>query len=168
MKRAALVIVFLAVCCSLCRAQQRSEHVRVDNAPVVLLVPEFFSYSPTYKRDTVFTFQCFDEDDSLIKDVKDFAQVKYVSQMKSFIDSNHTYRDDDGKYKPLPVSTIIVRYDRQGEHNWLSVNYATNKYTELVEVPDEVVKSDTINALNTVTHNSEPAVVVKYYRVRGK
>jgi len=161
-----LLTVLLIMYCPFCAAQHKAEYVKVDSAPVVLLVPEFFSYAPSYKRDTVFTFECFDENDSLIQEVKDFTQVKYVSQMKSFTDSNHTYRDDDGKYKPLPVSTIMVRYDRQGEHNWLSVNYATNKYTELIEATDDIVKTDTINSVNAITHSPEQAVIVNYYKVQ--
>ena len=58
----------------------------------------------------------------------DYDSVRYFSLFKSYTDSTHKYKDDDGVKKFLPVSTIIKRYDRLSKDRWMTIEYPSNKY----------------------------------------
>ncbi len=94
-------------------------------------VPDFYSASPRFSRDTMFIFRCYDKHDSLIKYVNDYEQVRYYSEFKEYTDSFHTYKDTNGVKQFLPVSTIVRRYDRVARDKWMCIQYPGNKYTEL-------------------------------------
>ena len=95
-------------------------------------VPEFYYPDTLYKGDTTFAYVCYDARDSVLNadTVIDFANVHYLSLFKSFIDYNHTYRNE-GKNTPLPISLIVHRYDRISTDKWSSISYPENKYAEL-------------------------------------
>ena len=95
--------------------------------------PEFFSALPYKAKDTTYKCECYDARDSIMSmtSIKDINDVRFISLFKSYNDDKHTYTDASGKLQPLPVSSIIRRYDRTGKNKWLSVDYATNKYTQL-------------------------------------
>lgn len=76
--------------------------------------------------------------------VDDYDKVKYYSLFKEYIDSFNTYKDDDGTKKFLPVSYIVRRYDRLGSTRWMSIQYPGNKYGELKDNRDTIVRTDTV------------------------
>jgi len=131
-----------------------------------LIFPEFYSYMPIKIKDTLLKYECYDVHDELLNvgTLQDFNVVKYISVFKSFTDHAHTYIDSMGKEQPLPVSSIICRYDKTGNDKWLSVNYANNKYTNLVEHRNEIVKYDTIPVVDPVKP-TDANVVFRYYKV---
>src|ERR1700733_6773456 len=80
-------------------------------------IPEFYSYMTTKNNDTTYKYECYDTRDSIVNffSIYKFDTVKFVSLFKSYPDNAHPYTDvTDGKRKPLPVSSIIRRYDRVG------------------------------------------------------
>ena len=131
-----------------------------------LLVPQFYCCYPRYDKDTSWKFEAYDSRDSLVNidTVKSIKDVWFFSLFKSFTDSAHTYRDADGSRKLLPVSSIIRRYDRKGKDKWISIDYSRNKYEELREYPDVIVKTDTIVVANAAT-GQKRQVINKYYKV---
>ena len=110
----------------------------------VYLVPEFYYTDSFHKGDTSFVYACYDRRDSILNmdTVRDFEQVHYISLLKNFTDHEHTYRDNDGTKKPLPVSVIAKRYDKLGQNKWMSIGYPGNKYEELKENKNDIVKVD--------------------------
>jgi len=127
-------------------------------------VPEFYFHWPKKDRDTIYEFLCYDDRDSLIPFVENYDSVHYYSLFKKFIDSTHTYKDDDGKRKPLPVANISKRYDKTGKDKWISVEYPENRFTELKAFPDAVVSIDTEAVIDPVTDHTLMKIY-KHYRV---
>lgn len=125
-------------------------NVQAQSKVVLFSVPEFYHYLPQYSRDTAFIFRCYDKRDSIIKEVSDYDQVKYYSLFKEYIDSFHTYKETDGTEKLLPVSYIVRRYDRLGTTKWMSIQYPLNKYTELKDERDVIVRTDTVKMNDTI------------------
>ena len=128
--------------------------------------PEFYSYSSYKIADTTFQFECYDSRDSVINPlaIKDIGDVRFISLFKGYLDPVQTYKDYDGTRKPLPVSSIIRRYDRVGNDKWMSIAYATNKYTELKESRTYIVRTDTMLVTDPIS-NKETATINCYYKV---
>jgi hypothetical protein len=106
-------------------------------------VPEFYYHLARSDKDTTFEFFCYDNRDSLIPVTGDYDSVHYYSLYKTYPDPIHKFMDKDGTEKPMPIATIIKRYDRIGKDRWMSVEYPGNKYGELKEFKDVVVQVDT-------------------------
>ncbi len=127
-------------------------------------VPEFYFHWRKKSRDTTYEFLCYDDRDTLIPFVHNFDSVRYYSLFKSFIDSTNTYRGNDGKKKPLPVSTIVKRYDRTSKDKWISVEYPSNKFTDLKGFRDVIVFIDTEAIADPVTE-TEVQYIYKHFKV---
>jgi hypothetical protein len=146
-----VLIFFYAPC-----ATMGSWAIQADS---VVSVPEFYWLQPVQSVDTTFEMKCYDRQNKLLEQWTMFDQVRYVSVFKTYTDSKHTYKDRDGHVLPLPVSSIITRYDRIGTQQWLRVNYANQQYTKLTEHRDNIVKTDTLKT-------AEGRVVIyRYYSV---
>jgi hypothetical protein len=132
-----------------------------------LLFPEFYSYKPIRKKDTVYQYLCYDMRDSLINvdTLHSIYEVRYISVFQQYTDNLHTYKDAQGVEKPLPVSKIIYRYDKVGNDKWMSIDYSTNKYTKLKEDMGEIVRSDTVTVTHPVTGVKQPRIN-RYYKVK--
>ena len=130
------------------------------------LLPEFYTRFPKYDKDTTWKFELYDSRDSIINidTVQDINIVRYFSLFKSFTDSAHTYKDSNGKDQLMPVSSIIHRYDKTGDDKWISINYTNNKYTELREYKQDIVKTDTVIIVDPIT-GKEQSIFYKYYKV---
>ena len=138
--------------------------------PVVLtehfLIPEFYFYDTVFRADSAFVCEIFDGRDSVINPdtLHDFGNARFISIFKYYIDHAHTYRDNDGKQQPLPVVNMVQRYQRLGKEKWMSIGYPGNKYSELREYRDNIVRTDTFinsNPAHTVTMVS----ICRYYKV---
>ena len=131
-----------------------------------IYVPEFYAYTPLKVNDTTYSFECYDARDSIIKSthIQDIKDVHFISMFKSYPDNEHHYTDANGVRQPLPVSSIIRRYDRVGDDKWMSVDYKTNKYTTLKETRTYVVRTDTLTITNPV-NNKEESIIYCYYKV---
>jgi hypothetical protein len=99
-----------------------------------------------------------------LQQVKENSEIRFISLFKSFDDPVHTYVDN-GVKKPLPVSSITRRYDRVGDDKWISVDYSSNKYSELKEYRNQVVRSDSIMITDPVSHKKELFAIYSYYKV---
>lgn len=145
----------------------------IEKKPVLItdlyLVPEFYSIDSMYNGDTSFVYSCYDRRDSIMDmdTVQNFEQVRYISLLKNFTDHEHTYRDNDGTKKPLPVSVIAKRYDKLGQNKWMSIAYPGNKYQELIENKNEIVKVDSFME-ESATGKEIILSVYKYYKVTAK
>ena len=129
----------------------------------LLYFPEFYSPRATRHKDTVFKFECYDSRDSILKNVKENSEVRFISMFKSYDDPVNTYMDK-GVKKPLPISSIIRRYDRVGDDNWLSVDYATNKVSNLKEYRNQVIRSDSVIIVDPID-KKESITIYSYYKV---
>ena len=118
-----------------------------------------------YNLDTEFKYEFYDDRDSITHNINSFDEVNYISLFKSYTDSQHTYRDKEGKTQYLPVSQIMVRYDRVDTNEWMSINYINNKYSKLKEYKDTVVFTDTVNQVYT---EGIGISIFKYYKVVGE
>ncbi len=127
-------------------------------------VPEFYFHTPKKDKDTTLEFLSYDSRDSLIPSVTNFDSVRYFSLYKSYTDSAHTYVDSNGQKQLLPVSAIVRRYDRIAKDKWMSIEYPSNKYTELKEFKSVIVRSDTESTVDIGTMNSVLSVY-NYYKV---
>ena len=149
---------------------------RLDDTPrhpgilvETFLVPEFYYPDTLYKGDTAFSFAAYDTRDSVLNTdtVPDFARVSFLSLFKSYTDHLHTYRDNNGQQQPLPVSIIVQRYDRLGGNKWSYITYPENKYSELKEYKNEIVRTDTFIDQYGEEHITLESIY-RYYKVRGK
>ena len=137
-----------------------------QSSTVYIYVPEFYSSSPAKIMDTTYSFECYDDRDSVIKptNIHDAKDVKFISEFKSYTDKDHPYTDADGSKKPLPVSSIIRRYDRVGEDKWMSIDYTTNKYTQLKETNTYIVRTDTVT-IKDPGSDKEETLIYCYYKI---
>ncbi len=135
-----------------------------DTTVKLLYFPEFYSHGERKHKDTTFRFECYDARDSILHRIKDNSEIRFISEFKSYADPVHSYKDADGRKKPLPVSSIIRRYDRVGDDKWIKVDYSNNKFTELREYRNKVVRSDSLIILDPVT-NKELVTIYSYYKV---
>jgi hypothetical protein len=97
--------------------------------------------------------------DSNVYQWQNFGEVKFVSVFRKYIDYAHHYTNGDGKELPLPVATIVQRYERSGTNRWIFVDYPRKQFIELKEFPDEIVRRDTVRAAGT------SPVIYEYYKV---
>jgi len=134
-----------------------------NSTAITFFVPEFYFPSKKQIKDTTLEFLCYDSRDTLIPVVTDFDSVRYFSLFKSFVDSAHTY-NDEGVKKPLPVSIIVKRYDRIAKEKWMSVEYPSNKYTELKGFRDNIVKTDSVTSTDPIS-GTETKRIYNYYKV---
>ncbi|MCW3122872.1 MAG: hypothetical protein JWQ38_2364 [Flavipsychrobacter sp.] len=142
----------------------------IEHTPTLItehyLVPEFYYIDSLHKGDTSFVYECYDNRDSILNmdTVQDFDQVRYISLLKKYTDHEHTYRDNDGSRKPLPVSVISKRYDKLGKNKWMSIGYPGNKYQELKEYKNDIVKIDSFME-KTPSGNEIILSIYQYYKV---
>jgi hypothetical protein len=127
-------------------------------------VPEFYFHWPQRSRDTIFEFECYDDRDSIIPQVSNYDSVHYYSLLKKFIDSTHTYRDNDGSQKPLPVSLIVKRYDAKGKDKWICIEYPQNRFTDLKGFRDNIVRVDTEAVVDPIS-GAELLNIYRHYKV---
>lgn len=130
----------------------------------VFTVPEFYFHRPQQVKDTTYEFFCYDSRDSVMGHISDYDSVHYYSLYKSYIDSTHHYKDDNGNKKPLPVSAIVKRFDRIGKDKWMCVQYPHNKYTELKDFKNVIVSSDSDRIVDAITGNEE-LLIYNHYKV---
>ncbi len=136
----------------------------VDTTVQLKYFPEFYSPTPRKHKDTTFTFECYDARDSILHRVKENSQIRFISLFKSYKDPIHTYTDDKGIKKPLPVSSIVKRYDRVGDDKWLTVDYSNNKVSELKEYRNQIVGSDSVIVVDPTT-SKNLVTIYSYYKV---
>ena len=167
----ALILLFLTLVLTSSAQQGNSTNqaafvYKGDTANRTYYFPEFYYRDTKRHKDTTWKFECYDSRDSIMNmdTVSNIRDVRYFSVFKSFTDSAHTYKDSHGQKQLLPVSSIIQRYDRLGKDKWLSVDYSRNKYTELKEYPDEIVKTDTVIIYDPFA-GKERNTYYKYYKV---
>jgi len=123
---------------------------------IILYIPDFLKFpdhgcfKPFRKLDTIFRFEYYDDRDSIIDTIRNFDEVYYVSLLKKYIDSQHTYRDNHGKDQLLPVEQIIQRYDRTDTDKWQAVDYTKNKFYRLTEDQKTITGEDYFDTLPKV------------------
>lgn len=144
--------------------QEAAQKDEVKTAIHYYNVPEFYFHEPKKNKDTTLEFLCYDDQDSLLHGFENFDTVHYLSLYKSYIDSAHTYKDNNGQMQPLPVSSIIQRYDKIGKDKWMSIEYPGNKYTELKEFKSVIVTVDSQDIVDPVT-GSEQLNIYNHYKV---
>ncbi len=138
-----------------------------ENNRTFVYIPEFYTYQTTRNNDTTYKCECYDARDSIMNffALHDFTDVRFVSFFKSYPDNAHPYTDaNDGKRKPLPLSSIIRRYDKVGDDKWMSIDYKTNKYTTLKESRTYIVRTDTLTITDPIS-NKESTTIYCYYKV---
>lgn len=124
-----------------------------------LILPYFFKNATLSIGDTTFEMRCYNKQDSVIKILNDFGEVRYVCRWMHYLDRLHPYKDFDGTYKPLPVSVITARYEKMGTTKWMYINYLTKEYKTYTAHPETIVDSF-INPIVDVPDGS-----VYYYKV---
>jgi hypothetical protein len=130
------------------------------------LFPEFYSYWPIEKDDTVIKYQCYDAENSFINidTIHNIEDVQHILFIKTFTNYLHTYIDADGKPKPSTASKTIYRYDKTDDNTWKSFDVANSYTSELKEFKNEIVRTDTTTIINPV-NNSKQLTIRKYYKV---
>jgi hypothetical protein len=124
-------------------AQQKSKSFSQDSIEVVY-VPDFVIMTEQRKGDTTYVMKCYNKSNDLLANWQRFEEIAYVSVFENYIDKKNYYRDKNGVNQPLPVSSIIMRYDRLGINKWMRVAYKTRKYDQLMAEPTKVVRQDTV------------------------
>ncbi len=146
--------------------QTSTEQKPIATTTYIYNVPEFYYYLPKKYNDTTIAFVCYDYRDSAMRVVTDYDSVRYFSLFKSYTDSTHKYKDDDGVKKFLPVSTIIKRYDRLSKDRWMTIEYPSNKYQELTEYKNVIVSSDTVTMIDPINDKTIQKVFNRYKVVK--
>ena len=136
------------------------------DGPRFFLFPEFYSYWPINKNDTIIKYQCYDAENSYINvdTLHNIEDVQHISFAKVFTNYLHTYIDADGKPKPSTAIKTIYQYDKTGDDTWKSFDYSSNYSAELKEYKKDIVRADTTTVINPVTSNKQ-LTIRKYYKV---
>ena len=132
-------------------------------APEFLRIPKTGFLTPFYHGDTQFEFKFYDHRDSLTKIQGDFDDIGFISLFKNYNDPNHTYTDADGTKKPLPITKIIMRYDRTDSDKWVRVDYGTNKFTDIRTYEQAILTCDTV-IRHAQQGNRDTIDIIRYYR----
>ena len=133
-----MVVTFCAVLVSGSKPGKSGDMVRVRDT-IGFTVPDFLAFkdhgflAPFSRLDTTYHFEFYDDRDTLILDPADIDEVGYISLLRVFVDSQHTYWDKNGKLQLLPVSQIVLRYDRVDSDEWMCIDYTRNKYYHIKE-----------------------------------
>jgi hypothetical protein len=135
-------------------------HANAQNTFKTLLVPEFYFPDAKHIKDSTYELRCYDSRDTLLNSFNNFEEVHYVSIFKNYKDPLHTFRDENGKPQPTPLSIIINRYDRTSKTKWLSIDYPRHSYTTLTEYKEIIVKTDTLYPAGP----KNTAIIYKYYK----
>ena len=139
---------------------------QVTDTPQFVFFPEFYSFWPVDNNDTIFKYECFDAMSNLINadTLLNTNYVHYILLIKTYTDYTRTYIDEDGKPQPQPVSSKVLRYDKNGTGGWICKDFTNQEYTNLKEYRDEIIRTDTASDVNPVTGNKQ-LMVRKYYKV---
>ncbi len=130
------------------------------------LVPEFYYADSLHKGDTTLTYECYDARDSVVNTdtLRSFEKITGYALLKQFKDPDHTYTDANGQKQQLPLTFIVKRFDRLGKEKWMSVAYPGNKYSELKEDRNKIVRTDSFME-NGAENNEVILDIYKYYKV---
>ncbi|MCW3122873.1 MAG: hypothetical protein JWQ38_2365 [Flavipsychrobacter sp.] len=130
------------------------------------LFPEFYSYWPITKGDTIIKYQCYDAENSYINidTLSDIGNVWHIHFLKVFNNYLHTYIDSEGKPKASSAAKIIFRYDRIDNDTWKSTDNISDYIGTLKEDRNDIVRQDTTTVLNTVT-GGKRLTIRKYYKI---
>ncbi len=105
----------------------------------------------------------YEERDSITNDISNFETVRYISMFLNYTDTFHKYKDKNGVLQYLPVTRIIRRWDRVGTDKWMYIDYLDNKFLEIKEYKEEIIKIDTSNIYDPAT-DMWSKNVIKYYK----
>ncbi len=105
----------------------------------------------------------YEERDSITNDLSNFETIRYISMFLNYTDTFHKYKDKDGVMQYLPVTRIIRRWDRVGTDKWIFIDYLDNKFLEIKEYKEEIIKTDTNNTYDP-TKDMWSKNVIKYYK----
>ena len=142
----------------------RASSITVDQdtffpAPDFLRYPDHGFLKPFHVKDSTFKFEFYDSRDSLIAGSPDFDEVFFISLFREYPDSYNKYRDAGGVEKPLPVSTIVQRYDRTDSDKWLRVDYQKRLFTRIREFPGQYTAIDSLDVVKDSVH-----IPARFYR----
>lgn len=137
-----------------------------STTPRYFLFPQFYSYWPIKKGDTVIKYQCYDAENSYINvdTLHNINDVQHIHFVKAFTNYLHTFIDVDGRPKPSTASKIIYKYDETDSDTWKSYDYASKYIGELKEFKSDIVRCDTTTIVHPV-NKSRQLVIRKYYKV---
>jgi hypothetical protein len=136
------------------------------DGPRYFMFPQFYSYWPITKGDTIIKYLCYDKDDNGINvdTLHNIDDVQHISFVKVYTNYLHTYIDPEGKPRPSLASKIIYRYDKTGDDSWTSTDYGSNYISELKEHKNEIVRTDTTTVVNPIT-STKQLTIRKYYKI---
>ena len=137
-----------------------------NTTPRYFLFPEFFSYWPISKGDTVIKYVCYDAENSYINidTLHDIDDVRHIQLVKVFANLLHTYIDADGRPRPSSASKIIYKYDKSDNQTWKTYDAFSGFIGELKEFKNDITKQDTTTVINPL-NNSKHLIIRKYYKV---
>ena len=141
----------------------RAADTVVHQAPIFLRVPHTGFVAPFYHGDTQFAYLFYDHRDSLTDVQGDFDDIGFISLFKYYNDPYHTYTDADGTKKPLPITKIIMRYDRTDSDKWVRVDYGTNTFTDIRTYEQDILACDTV-VRNAQKGDRDTIDIFRYYR----
>jgi hypothetical protein len=143
---------------------------QIEKVPAMLVeryaVPEFFQYDTLHRGDTSYVYHCYDRGNRVVNmdTIHDFACIGYISLLKYFVDPGHTYKDSMGNERLLPLSRIVKRYDRTTPDKWIAIAYPGNKFSNLKEYRNIIVRTDSFSEEDR-SSNTIIMSVYKYYKV---
>lgn len=111
-------------------------------APDFLYYPDHGFLHPFYAGDTEYHYEFYDSRDTLIKCAPDFDEVFFISLIRTFPDPEQKYKDAGGVERPLPVTAIVLRYDRTDTDKWICVRYMPNQFYQIKEFGDRFLRED--------------------------
>gem|GEM_PF-6248996 len=114
-----------------------------------VLLPDICMHAGVF-RDTIYRYEYYNAAHELINPdtLTEYRNLKFISLLRAYTDTEHTYKDASGVQQPLPVSRIINRYDRIGNEKWLCVDYLKNKTYSITDNIADIVKRDTVSGNN--------------------
>ncbi len=124
-----------------------------------VLLPDICMHAGVF-NDTIYRYEYYNAAHELINPdtLTNYRDLKFISLLRGYTDTEHTYKDASGVQQPLPVSRIINRYDRIGSNKWLCVDYLNNKTGSLTEDTGDIIHRDTVAGSNG------SSIVRSYYR----
>ncbi len=130
------------------------------------LFPQFYSYWPVNKNDTILKYQCYDAENSYINvdTLQDVNLIQHIQFVKVFTNFLHTYIDAEGKPRASAATKIIYRYDKTDDGMWKAFDCLNNYSSEIREFRKEIVRQDTTTVINPRSGGRQ-TTIRRYYRV---
>ena len=157
-------IIFVLICTGSLQAVAQEKKPEKKKSPYhVVLLPEFYQYTPVVKKDTTYRYECYDYFDKRVNVdlMKDISAIDNITYTKNYYQFPNTGKNP---VSPPYLTHKIYLYERNDDGTWIAIDQRTNIKTGFKENKSKIVRSDTVIVTNPVTGAKQPTIH-KYFKL---